>query len=55
MMYAISQNHWLSRELVLKTMTAPPGSTIRILCYDEPLAWRIDDDKRLVIELPEVL
>jgi len=53
--YAISHNHWPGRELVLKTVAAEPGSEIRMLGYDEPLAWRMEDNKGLVIELPEHL
>jgi hypothetical protein len=53
--YAISLNHWPGKELALKTVKAKPGSEIRMLGYDEPLLWQMDDDKGLVIELPEEL
>jgi len=53
--YAISMNHWPGKELVLKTVKAKAGSEIRMLGYDKPLAWRMDDAKGLVIALPEAL
>ena len=48
--YAISLK-WPGRELKLRKVRAREGSQIRMLGYDEPLAWRQDQDG-LSIELP---
>ena len=53
--YAISLNHWPGKELLLKTVKVQPDSEIRMLGYDRPLTWRMDDAKGLVIDLGEAL
>jgi len=46
---------WPGERLTLKTLRARPGSTVRMLGFDEPLAWHDNADGALVIEIPAKL
>jgi alpha-L-fucosidase len=52
--YAISLT-WPGAERVLKSIRLSEGSKIHMLGVSNPLDWRMDDDKGLVIELPSRL
>jgi len=46
---------WPGKQMVLGTVRARPESEIRMLGYPEPLSWRQDPERGVVIELPSVL
>ena len=46
---------WPGETLSLRSVAAKQGSRITMLGVDKPLAWRLGEDKRLVIELPDAL
>ncbi len=52
--YAVSLA-WPGEELVLNRVEPAPGSEIRMLGYDEPLAWSFEEGGPLTIALPEAL
>jgi alpha-L-fucosidase len=43
---------WPGEQLVLETVTPKAQSKIFLLGHDQPLSWKIDEQKRLVIETP---
>lgn len=46
---------WPGNQMVLGTVRARPGSEIGMLGYPEPLSWRQDSERGIVIDLPAVL
>ncbi len=52
--YAIARQ-WPGERFTLKTLRAKPGSTIRMLGVDEPLAWKNNAAGELEIEIPAKL
>ncbi len=52
--YAIL-TEWPGRQIVLKTVTPKPGSTVDLLGSRERLPWRVDPAQGTIITLPESL
>ena len=46
---------WPGKRLTLKTVRPEAGAAITMLGFEEPLRWRFDGAKGLVIDLPERL
>lgn len=52
--YAFAMN-WPEQELAIRTVRPKSGSSIRLLGFAPPLAWREDAGRGVVISLPSVL
>jgi alpha-L-fucosidase len=52
--YAFALN-WPGKELVLKTVQPKEGSQIRMLGSQQPLQWRNDGARGLIVQIPETL
>jgi hypothetical protein len=52
--YAFAMN-WPEQGLAIRTVRPKSGSSIRLLGFAQPLAWREDASRGLVISLPSVL
>lgn len=53
-LYAVAFD-WPGNELILKSVQPKKGSKIKMLGYDKKLDWSYDQEKGLVIDLPEEL
>jgi alpha-L-fucosidase len=53
-LYALALN-WPGQELAIRTVRPKSGSSIRLLGFPQPLAWREDANRALVISIPSVL
>ncbi len=44
---------WPGRELALTSVNPRTGSEVRLLGYPQPLAWRTDPGKGVVVDIPD--